>query len=184
MRTTSRIAWRRISRNAVLLAGLAVLVPSADLPACSVPVFRYALERWQPGAFEVVVFHDGLLSAAVIGKTAADDPVLPVLFARALRLRCPHCGGGPIFVTWSRLVPNCPVCGIGLERGEQGYWLGAYFFNLMAVETVFTVWVVGFLVWTWPTPPWALFQISTLILMLIVRPSGLFPKRLRQYQAG
>ena len=46
-------------------------------------------------------------------------------------------------MTWSRLVPNCPVCGLGLERGEQGYWLGAYFFNLMAVETLFSVWVVA-----------------------------------------
>ena len=96
------------------------------------------------------------------------------LLARALRLRCPHCGGGPIFVTWSQLVPNCPVCGLGLERGEHGYWLGAYFFNLMAVETVFTVWVVGFLMWTWPSPPWTLFQVSTIILMLIV-PFAFFP---------
>jgi uncharacterized protein (DUF983 family) len=95
-------------------------------------------------------------------------------FARALRLRCPHCGGGPIFVTWSRLVPNCPVCGLGLERGEQGYWLGAYFFNLMAVETAFTIWVVGFLLWTWPSPPWAFFQASTVVLMLIV-PVAFFP---------
>ena len=62
---------------------------------------------------------------------------------RALRLRCPHCGGRPIFVTWSRLLPNCPVCGLGFERGEQGYWLGAYFFNLMAVETVFSIWIPG-----------------------------------------
>ena len=90
------------------------------------------------------------------------------LFTRALRLRCPHCGGGPVFVTWSHLVPNCPVCGLGFERGEQGYWLGAYFFNLMAVETVFTVWIVGFLVLTWPSPPWELFQISTIVLMLVV----------------
>jgi uncharacterized protein (DUF983 family) len=95
-------------------------------------------------------------------------------FTRALRLRCPHCGGGPIFVTWSHLVPNCPVCGLGLERGEQGYWLGAYFFNLMAVETVFSVWFVGFLVVTWPSPPWELFQISTIVLMVLV-PVGFFP---------
>jgi uncharacterized protein (DUF983 family) len=90
------------------------------------------------------------------------------VFSRALRLRCPHCGGGPIFVTWSHLVPNCPVCGLGLERGEHGYWLGAYFFNLMAVETVFSVWFVGFLVFTWPDPPWQLFQVSTIALMLVV----------------
>ncbi len=96
------------------------------------------------------------------------------LFARAVRLRCPHCGGGPVFVTWSRLVPNCPVCGLGFERGEQGYWLGAYFFNLMAVETVFVVWMVGFLLWTWPTPPWTFFQVSTVVLMLIV-PVAFFP---------
>jgi uncharacterized protein (DUF983 family) len=95
-------------------------------------------------------------------------------FVRALRLRCPHCGGRPIFVTWSHLLPNCPVCGLGLERGEEGYWLGAYFFNLMAVETVFSVWVVAFLVWTWPSPPWQLFQITTIVLM-VVFPIIFFP---------
>ena len=93
---------------------------------------------------------------------------------RALRLRCPHCGGGPIFVSWSHLVPNCPVCGLGLERGEQGYWLGAYFFNLLAVETVFSIWVPGFLWLTWPDPPWELFRITTILLMLVV-PVAFFP---------
>jgi hypothetical protein len=72
------------------------------------------------------------------------------------------------------LVPNCPVCGLGLERGEQGYWLGAYFFNLMAVEAVFSVWVVGFLVCTWPDPPWGLFQATTIALMLVI-PFAFFP---------
>ena len=66
------------------------------------------------------------------------------------------------------------MCGLGLERGEQGYWLGAYFFNLMAVETLFTVWVVGFLAWTWPSPPWGVFQIWTAVLML-VSPFAFFP---------
>ena len=77
-------------------------------------------------------------------------------------------------MTWSHLVPNCPVCGLGLERGEHGYWLGAYFFNLMAVETVFSVWVVGFLLGTWPDPPWELFQATTIALMLVV-PFAFFP---------
>ena len=77
-------------------------------------------------------------------------------------------------MTWSRLVPNCPVCGLGFERGEQGYWLGAYFFNLMAVETVFAIWVVGVLLWTWPSPAWAFLQVSTVALMLIV-PVAFFP---------
>lgn len=77
-------------------------------------------------------------------------------------------------MSWSRLVPNCPVCGLGLERGEQGYWLGAYFFNLMAVETLFGVWVLGLLWWTWPSPPWTFFQISTVVLMA-VSPYAFFP---------
>jgi uncharacterized protein (DUF983 family) len=96
------------------------------------------------------------------------------LFTRALRLRCPHCGGRPVFVTWSHLVPNCPVCGLGFERGEQGYWLGAYFFNLMAVETVFSIWVPGFLYLTWPSPPWGVFQITTAAIM-VVFPIFFFP---------
>jgi uncharacterized protein (DUF983 family) len=95
-------------------------------------------------------------------------------FVRALRLRCPHCGGGPIFTRWSRLLPACPVCGLGLERGEEGYWLGAYFFNLVAMETVFSVWMAGFLLETWPDPPWTVFQLSTVVLM-VVCPIVFFP---------
>ena len=46
--------------------------------------------------------------------------------------------------------------------------------NLMAVETVFSVWVAGFLLATWPDPPWDLFQISTIVLM-VVFPFIFFP---------
>ena len=101
-------------------------------------------------------------------------PRVTSLFGRALRLRCPNCGGSPIFVTWSHLVPNCPVCGLGLERGEQGYWLGAYFFNLVAMETVFSIWVLAFLLGTWPNPPWDLLQATAIALMLVV-PFAFFP---------
>jgi hypothetical protein len=44
----------------------------------------------------------------------------------------------------------------------------------MAMETVFSVWVVGFLVATWPDPPWQLVQATTLALMLVV-PVAFFP---------
>ena len=47
------------------------------------------------------------------------------LLSRALRLRCPHCGGGPIW-------------------------------------------------WTWPSPPWGLFQLVTIVLMAVA-PFGFFP---------
>lgn len=96
------------------------------------------------------------------------------LLGRALRLRCPECGGRPVFVTWIRMLPNCPVCGLRFERGEHGYWLGAYFFNLVAMETIFAAWMIGFLVWTWPSPPWSRLQGETVGLMLAT-PIIFFP---------
>ena len=42
---------------------LLTLVLHASLAqACSVPVFRYALEQWRPDPFPVVVFHKGELT--------------------------------------------------------------------------------------------------------------------------
>lgn len=95
-------------------------------------------------------------------------------FARATLLRCPACGGRPVFTSWLRMLPTCPTCGIRFERGESGYWLGAYFVNLMMMETVFVVWFAGFLYATWPEPPWASFLWLTIALMLVV-PFALFP---------
>ncbi len=38
--------------------------PSGYCRACGVPVFRYALERWPPDAYQVVVLHEGPLDSA------------------------------------------------------------------------------------------------------------------------
>ncbi len=46
-----------------VLGGCLVGAP-AWAPACSVPVFRYALERWHADAYEAVVFHRGALKPA------------------------------------------------------------------------------------------------------------------------
>jgi hypothetical protein len=43
----------------VLLLGLGLQL---SVLACSVPVFRYALERWPPDTYRYVVFHDGPLT--------------------------------------------------------------------------------------------------------------------------
>lgn len=42
---------------------LAVLIMPRMAHACNVPVFRYALERWQPDPYELFIFHDGPLAA-------------------------------------------------------------------------------------------------------------------------
>ena len=76
------------------------------------------------------------------------------MLGRAVRLRCPNCGGGPLFSHWVRIRERCPVCGIRLERGEEGYQVGAYMFNIVAAELIFAAIFLGVLVYTWPTPPW------------------------------
>ena len=45
-----------------MAAGMAVLLSAAIAAACNVPVFRYALERWQNDLYHVVVFHKGELA--------------------------------------------------------------------------------------------------------------------------
>jgi uncharacterized protein (DUF983 family) len=89
------------------------------------------------------------------------------LFGRALRLRCPNCGGRPIFRSWFRMRPYCPVCGIPLEHGESGYQVGSYMFNIIASELIFAVLFVVVLGVTWPAPPWTLLQYGGIVLMLL-----------------
>src|SRR5436189_5912356 len=47
---------------------LLILSASALAPTCNIPVFRYALERWQAAPYDVVVFHRGPLAEE--GKAA------------------------------------------------------------------------------------------------------------------
>jgi uncharacterized protein (DUF983 family) len=96
------------------------------------------------------------------------------LFGRALRLRCPHCGKGKLFASWLRMRSRCPVCGFRLERGEEGYQVGSYMFNLVASELAFALAFVAIVMLTWPSPPWRLLEYGGIILMLIV-PFVFFP---------
>jgi uncharacterized protein (DUF983 family) len=96
------------------------------------------------------------------------------LFSRALRLRCPHCGRGKLFTSWFRMRPRCPVCGLKVERGEEGYQVGSYMFNLVAAELVFAAVFVGIVLLTWPSPPWTLLEYGGIALMVIA-PFVFFP---------
>jgi hypothetical protein len=50
-------------KPAVPIVAVVTLLWAATAFACNVPVFRYALERWQNDLYHVVVFHKGNLSA-------------------------------------------------------------------------------------------------------------------------
>jgi len=93
-------------------------------------------------------------------------PGLIQFIMRALQLRCPHCGGRKIFSSFFEIKSNCPKCGIRLERGENDYFVGAYLFNLIAVELILFFSVCGFVYVTWPNPPWDLITYVTAFLML------------------
>ncbi|MBA2706885.1 MAG: DUF983 domain-containing protein [Gemmatimonadaceae bacterium] len=77
---------------------------------------------------------------------------------RALTLRCPHCGGGPVLASWFRLKDRCPRCRLHLHREEGDYFLGAYMISLIFMEGLFAVAFVVVLFVTWPNPPWEAIQ--------------------------
>ena len=50
------------------------------------------------------------------------------ILLRGLRVRCPNCGGRPIFRNWFHLHHRCPQCALELARGD-GFFLGAMVWN-------------------------------------------------------
>lgn len=99
---------------------------------------------------------------------------LLLLAARALGRRCPNCGHGGIFLSYFRLRSACLECGLRLDRGEPGYQVGAYMFNLIAAELIFAAILVGVLLSTWPDPPWGLLTYGGAALMVLL-PVVLYP---------
>jgi hypothetical protein len=66
------------------------------------------------------------------------------------------------------MVPRCPSCGLAFERGEQGYIVGAYMFNIAAAELVFGALFIGALALTWPNPPWKLITWGSAAVALLL----------------
>lgn len=61
-----------------------------------------------------------------------------------------------------------------LERGEQGYQVGSYMFNIIAAELIWAACFLGALVATWPSPPWDVLLYGG-VVMMVVAPFILFP---------
>jgi len=80
---TRGVALSRALRVALIGAVAAFSVfGSVPVWACSVPVFRWALERWAPDSYELVVFHRGALGDA-------DQAILDELRTRAADMDAP-----------------------------------------------------------------------------------------------
>ena len=104
-------------------------------------------------------------------------PSLLRSLGRALRGRCPNCGGGAILASWFSVNARCAVCGLRFERGdeeEHDYWLGAYTLNFLVTETIFGVALLLALLFTWPDPPWRLLLFGGGSLMVLA-PIAFYP---------
>jgi uncharacterized protein (DUF983 family) len=96
------------------------------------------------------------------------------LLGRGIRLRCPNCGEGHLLLSWFRLRPNCPVCGLRTDRGEEDFFLGGMMWNIVFSEGVLLVMGILVGIATWPDVPWTLMQWVGVALMAIT-PFLLYP---------
>jgi len=53
---------------------------------------------------------------------------------RAWRKRCPQCGRGALFASYSRLKERCDVCGLVFRR-EQGAMTGSLYLSAVVTES-------------------------------------------------
>jgi hypothetical protein len=107
---------------------------------------------WLPEDAPIMVVRDG---AAVPGCSFARSGLGAPPAAQA---------GLPVLVPAG---PSCPNCGLRFERGEEGYWVGSYMFNIVASELLFAVTGITVVVTTWPTPPWTAITVGGVIMMLL-----------------
>jgi len=96
------------------------------------------------------------------------------LFGRALLLRCPNCGRGPVLEHWLRLRVRCGNCGLRLQRGEHDYFTGSMMILFVLAGSLLLGALVVTLLVTWPNVPWDLLQNGLPILMVVALPA-LFP---------
>ncbi len=62
------------------------------------------------------------------GPSPPPRPTLEMLIGRALRLRCPRCGQGKLFLGWFTMPERCSACSFKYERAP-GYFLGSAYIN-------------------------------------------------------
>ncbi len=92
-----------------------------------------------------------------------ERPGFGTMLGRALRKRCPRCGGSNIFRTFGELHTDCPTCGLRFER-EQGYWVGSMIINTIVTFGLLIAVLVGGMLILWPDVPWTPLFIATLLV--------------------
>ena len=95
------------------------------------------------------------------------------LFARALLLRCPNCGRGPVRDGWMKLRVKCGTCGLRLQRGEHDTFIGSMFI-LFTLCGLFSYAVILVALLATRVTPWDLLE-NGLPALVIVELFVFFP---------
>ncbi len=81
-------------------------------------------------------------------------PGFPTMVGRAVRRRCPLCGGrGAWFTGYYATQERCRTCGFRWERGLAGFMTGAMTINIIVTFGLMAFTLVGVFVATFPDPP-------------------------------
>ena len=88
------------------------------------------------------------------------------LFGRALLLRCPNCGGGPVLRNWMNLRVKCGTCSLRLQRGEHDTMMGSVFI-LFTLIGLFSYAVLTVTMLATRTTPWDLLDYGLPALVLV-----------------
>lgn len=86
-----------------------------------------------------------------------------VTLSRAIRRRCPYCGGAGIFSSYFTLKERCPHCHT-LFAYEDGYFLGSYVINIGVTELA----AVGIVIWLMIATNLSVLQLQIIGVILAV----------------
>jgi uncharacterized protein (DUF983 family) len=95
------------------------------------------------------------------------------MVGRALRRRCPRCGGKAWFTGWFKRVDRCQTCGYRYER-SPGFVLGEVTMNTIVTFGLLAVAITVGIVLTYPDVPlWPL--LGTMLAIAILVPILFYP---------
>jgi uncharacterized protein (DUF983 family) len=102
---------------------------------------------------------------------------------RGARRRCPWCGGrGAFFTGWFAKQDRCRTCGLGWQRGYEGFELGAMAINIIVVFGTLIVGLIVAVALTVPDIP-VVPLIVALGAVAIVLPIVIYPVSYTLWQA-
>lgn len=116
-----------------LLLGFVVLLPLQQALACAVPVFRYALERWENDPFPLVVFYRGALDAKLDQQLSNLEPVMTENAGARVNWKVVRVNvDQPVPALWQKLwqgqsgkeLPRAVLCTPEWKQGENALWSG------------------------------------------------------------